>query len=83
MSTINLPSNTDKHQTHEGLLKPYLTTSNVYWNCFDFTEVKEMFFKNSELDRSFDKRCSFEWMIYISGGDFSTRQQAALLEMTV
>ena len=41
----------NKSDSHEGLLKPYLTTSNVYWNCFDFTEVKEMFFKNSELDK--------------------------------
>ena len=41
----------NKSDSQEGLLKPYLTTSNVYWNCFDFTEVKEMFFKDSELDK--------------------------------
>ena len=41
----------NKSDSHEGLLKPYLTTSNVYWNCFDFTEVKEMYFKDSELEK--------------------------------
>ncbi len=35
----------------EGILKEYLTTSNVYWNTFDFTIVKKMFFKDSELDK--------------------------------
>jgi type I restriction enzyme S subunit len=41
----------NKSDSQEGLLKPYLTTSNVYWNCFDFSEVKEMFFKDSELEK--------------------------------
>ena len=41
----------NKSDFQEGQLKPYLTTSNVYWNCFDFTEVKEMFFKDSELEK--------------------------------
>ena len=41
----------NKSDSQEGLLKPYLTTSNVYWNCFDFTEVKEMYFKESELEK--------------------------------
>ena len=41
----------NKSDSQEGQLKPYLTTSNVYWNCFDFTEVKEMFFKDSELEK--------------------------------
>ena len=41
----------NKSDSLEGLLKPYLTTSNVYWNCFDFTEVKEMYFKDSELEK--------------------------------
>ena len=29
----------------------YLTTSNVYWNKFDFTVIKQMSFKESELDK--------------------------------
>ena len=35
----------------DGVLKKYLTTSNVYWNRFDFSEVREMFFADSELDK--------------------------------
>lgn len=34
-----------------GVLKKYLTTSNVYWNRFDFSEVREMFFSDSEVDK--------------------------------
>ena len=41
----------NKSNSQEGQLKPYLTTSNLYWNCFDFTEVKEMLFKDSELEK--------------------------------
>ena len=32
-------------------MKDYLTTSNVYWNKFDFTVIKQMSFKESELDK--------------------------------
>ena len=35
----------------EGELKDYLTTSNVYWNRFDFSVVKQMPFKENELDK--------------------------------
>ena len=35
----------------EGKLKDYLTTSNVYWNRFDFSVVKQMPFKENELDK--------------------------------
>ena len=35
----------------EGIMKSYLTTSNVYWNEFDFTVIKQMPFKESELDK--------------------------------
>lgn len=35
----------------EGTLKDYLTTSNVYWNSFDFSVIKKMFFKESELNK--------------------------------
>lgn len=41
----------NKFDSLEGTLKPYLTTSNVYWNTFDFTEVKQMYFKDSEIDK--------------------------------
>ena len=35
----------------EGVVKDYLTTSNVYWNKFDFSVIKQMPFKESELDK--------------------------------
>ena len=35
----------------EGALKDYLTTSNVYWNSFNFSVVKKMLFKESELSK--------------------------------
>ena len=35
----------------EGIMRKYLTTSNVYWNTFDFTTVKQMYLKNNELDK--------------------------------
>ena len=35
----------------DGIKKKYLTTSNVYWNRFDFNEVREMFFTDSELEK--------------------------------
>ncbi len=41
----------NKSNGKEGTLKSYLTTSNVYWNSFDFTEVKEMYFKDNEIDK--------------------------------
>ena len=34
-----------------GVLREYLTTSNVYWNSFDFTEVRSMYFSNDELEK--------------------------------
>ena len=35
----------------EGTLKDYLTTSNVCWNSFDFSVIKKMLFKESELNK--------------------------------
>lgn len=32
-------------------MKNYLTTSNVYWNEFDFTVIKQMPYKESELNK--------------------------------
>ena len=34
-----------------GVVKPFITTSNVYWNTFDFSSVKEMFFSDDEVER--------------------------------
>ena len=34
-----------------GSIRKFITTSNLYWNSFDFTAVKEMFFSDDELAR--------------------------------
>ena len=41
----------NKSASTEGTLLPYLTTSNVYWNTFDLSVVKEMRFKESEIEK--------------------------------
>ena len=38
-------------ETKNGLLRKFITTSNLYWNEFDFTKVKEMLFSENELQR--------------------------------
>ena len=40
-----------KNVDKSGLIRPFITTSNVYWNTFDFSAVKEMFFSDDEVDR--------------------------------
>lgn len=35
----------------KGAIRKFITTSNLYWNRFDFTSVKEMFFSDDELER--------------------------------
>ncbi|KAA4065494.1 restriction endonuclease subunit S [Bacteroides ovatus] len=35
----------------EGMMKSYLTTSNVHWDKFDFTVLKQMPYKENELDK--------------------------------
>ena len=34
-----------------GSVRKFITTSNVYWNSLDFTNVKEMYFSDNELER--------------------------------
>lgn len=34
-----------------GSIKKFITTSNLYWDSFDFTAVKEMFFSDDEVYR--------------------------------
>ena len=34
-----------------GSTRKFITTSNLYWNSFDFSSVKEMFFSDDELER--------------------------------
>ena len=35
----------------EGVMRDYLTTSNVYWDTFDLSLVKQMLFKENELEK--------------------------------
>ena len=50
----------------EGTQRKYLTTSNVYWNTFDFTTVKQMYYKDNEL-----AKCSITKgdLLVCEGGD--------------
>ena len=50
----------------EGVLKNYLTTSNVYWNQFDLSLVKQMPFKDSELEKCTVKKGD---LLVCEGGD--------------
>ena len=38
-------------KNRKGILKEYITTSNVYWDCFVLKNLKKMYFKESELDK--------------------------------
>ena len=40
-----------KASNKAGSIRKFITTSNLYWNSFDFTTVKEMFFSDDELAR--------------------------------
>ena len=50
----------------EGTMRKYLTTSNVYWNTFDFTTVKQMYYKDSEMDKCSIKKGD---VLVCEGGD--------------
>lgn len=50
----------------EGTMMDYLTTSNVYWNTFDFSVVKRMLFKENELDKC---RVTKGDLLVCEGGD--------------
>ena len=40
-----------KKSNQIGTLHKYITTSNLFWGRFDFSEVREMFFQDSELEK--------------------------------
>ena len=40
-----------KKDNAKGILRKYITTSNLYWNSFDFTEVRSMHFTDDELPK--------------------------------
>lgn len=41
----------NKSDKIQGRLLPYITTSNVYWHRFELSEIKEMYFKDSEIEK--------------------------------
>ena len=65
--TMNSSSNT---KNTKGVIMKFITTSNVYWNNFDFTNVKEMFFSDAELDRNTIKKGD---LIVCEGGAYYGR----------
>ena len=52
--------------TQKGKLYRYITTSNVYWDKFDFSEVKEMHFLESEIEKYTAKKGD---LLVCEGGD--------------
>ena len=44
-------NSTAKKVDKPGYVRQFITTSNLYWNSFDFSSVKEMFFSDDELER--------------------------------
>ncbi len=40
-----------KKSNTDGVLRKYITTSNLYWNSFDLTVVRSMYFTNEELEK--------------------------------
>lgn len=50
----------------DGIIRKFITTSNLYWNSFDFSKVKEMPFTEQEL-----KKCTVQKgdLLVCEGGD--------------
>ena len=55
-----------KKSNNKGSLRKYITTSNLYWKKFDFTEVREMYFTDDELDKCTIKKGD---LVLCNGGD--------------
>lgn len=62
--------NTGKAQNssgaEKGIVRKFITTSNLYWNRFDFSKVKEMPFTEKELERCTVKKGD---LLVCEGGD--------------
>ena len=54
-------------QNSVGTPRKYITTSNMYWNFFDFTKVGTMNFKDDELEKYTVKKGD---LLVCEGGDF-------------
>lgn len=63
--------NTGKAQNSSGsvsgVLRKFITTSNLYWNRFDFEKVKEMPFTEKELERCTVRKGD---LLVCEGGDY-------------
>ena len=55
-----------KKSNAKGTLRKYITTSNLYWDSFDFTEVREMYFTDEELEKCTIKKGD---LVLCNGGD--------------
>ena len=55
-----------KKSNKKGSLKKYITTSNLYWDSFDFSEVRSMYFTDEELDKYTIKKGD---LVLCNGGD--------------
>ena len=55
-----------KKTNNKGTLRKYITTSNLYWNSFDFTEIREMYFTDDELEKCTIRKGD---LILCNGGD--------------
>ena len=55
-----------KKSNSTGTLHKYITTSNLYWNSFDFTEVRSLYFTDEELEKCTIKKGD---LILCNGGD--------------
>lgn len=55
-----------KKSNSNGTLRKYITTSNLYWNSFDLSEVRSMYFTDEELDKCTAKNGD---LLVCNGGD--------------
>lgn len=55
-----------KKSNQNGVLRKYITTSNLYWGTFDFSEVREMHFTEDELEKCTAKKGD---LLLCNGGD--------------
>ena len=55
-----------KKENNKGTLRKYITTSNLYWNSFDFTDVRTMYFTDDELEKCTIKKGD---LVLCNGGD--------------
>ena len=55
-----------KQSDTDGIKREYITTSNLYWNRFDLTKVRTMYFKDRELEKCTVKKGD---LLLCNGGD--------------